>query len=131
MHTEHDLKHIDLLACATALRAERRMRQQLFGAELFAEPIWDILLDLFIAECRGVSLLPTTLGGRGALARETNQRCLTALEYNGYVQLRPASGARRRGSLRLTEAGRLAIQRHLSAVVAQQERLKQHAAIAA
>lgn len=31
----------------------RRLREEIFGAGLFADPAWDILLDLFTAEAKG------------------------------------------------------------------------------
>lgn len=42
----------ELERIASALMAERRDRYALFGQHLFADPAWDILLVLTIAECR-------------------------------------------------------------------------------
>ena len=51
---------------ARTLYAARRMRAKLFGdADLFAEPAWDILLDLYTAHCEG-KLLPVTSACIGA-----------------------------------------------------------------
>lgn len=36
--------------------AVRRRREKVFGEGLFSEPIWDILLDLFIARCEGIDV---------------------------------------------------------------------------
>lgn len=38
---------MELGAFARKLIAQRRRRDQILGAELFGEPIWDMLLDLF------------------------------------------------------------------------------------
>jgi hypothetical protein len=36
--------------------AVRRRREKVFGEGLFSEPVWDILLDLFIARCEGIDV---------------------------------------------------------------------------
>lgn len=41
------------LRIATWSLKARRLREELFGSGLFADPAWDILLDLFTAEARG------------------------------------------------------------------------------
>ncbi|MFD1612978.1 hypothetical protein ACFSCW_14325 [Sphingomonas tabacisoli] len=120
MHKQSEGKRTedDLLACAIVLRAERRMRQSLLGAELFADPAWDIMLDLFIAECRGVSLLETALCGVLPDAG-TGLRSLVALEANGHVTRSAADGPQ--GSVQLSEQGRQTVRRHLLAVIGYRE----------
>ena len=40
-----------LLETAKHLYQQRRLRARYFSGSLFAEPMWDMLLDLFIADC--------------------------------------------------------------------------------
>ena len=39
----------------------RRRREQLFGAEVFADPVWDILLDLYASHHEGKNVAVTSL----------------------------------------------------------------------
>ena len=39
-----------ILEAARQLYHSRRLRDRIFGSDLFADPAWDILLDLFIAQ---------------------------------------------------------------------------------
>ncbi|PTR12190.1 DNA-binding MarR family transcriptional regulator [Novosphingobium sp. GV055] len=91
------------LAMAREVYAARRRRERFLAADLFGEPTWDILLDLFIAAaearrvpttsaCIGANVPPTTalrwlriLEARGLVEREDDGRdgrrtfvCLTA-----------------------------------------------------
>lgn len=92
-----------VLRLARQLYAERRRRDRFFPGDLFGEPSWDILLDLFVAgreerrvpttsACIGANVPPTTalrwlriLEARGLVEREGDRRdgrrtfvCLTA-----------------------------------------------------
>lgn len=76
---------------ARRLLAERRERDHLFGSELFGEPVWDILLDLFVAHhehsrvsvsslCVAAAVPPTTahrwihdMTRRGILVRRRDE----------------------------------------------------------
>lgn len=62
----------------------RRMRDQAFGPELFGEPAWDLLLDLYVAasEPRPVSIVATSIA-----ASTDDVRWLDLLEEHGLVDL--------------------------------------------
>jgi len=52
-------------ALASAMRTARRriLRRQLVGTpELFGEPAWDMLIDLFIQQCQGIAVSTSALG---------------------------------------------------------------------
>jgi hypothetical protein len=51
----------DAVEEARRLYRMRRMRDAQFGAELFGEPAWDLLLDLYIT--RGQNELGSSIGG--------------------------------------------------------------------
>jgi len=53
----------------------RRLREEMFGSELFADPAWDIVLDLYTAEARGERVQVTSLA---------IPACRTALQFAGH-----------------------------------------------
>lgn len=100
------------LAMAREIYAGRRRRERFLAADLFGEPTWDILLDLFIAAaetrrvpttsaCIGANVPPTTalrwlriLEARGLVEREDDGRdgrrtfvCLTARGLAAMIDL--------------------------------------------
>ncbi|QIK79637.1 MarR family transcriptional regulator [Sphingomonas piscis] len=105
--TEQDIRQI--------LR-ERRMRAEHFPADLFADPAWDMLLDLFgarlgqrrvcvTAACAGASVPPTT-----AL------RWLVTLEQKGLVKRYPDPLDARRTFVELTEHATASMHSYFSSV---------------
>ena len=81
----------------------RRRRAAYFDAALFAEPAWDMLLDLFVAEIEGrrVQVLTACIGA--AAPQTTALRWLRALEGRGLVRREYDSKDGRRIYVRLTE----------------------------
>ena len=61
------------------------MRDQAFGQELFGEPAWDLLLDLYIAtsEPRPVSVIAASIA---ASVSADDLRWLALLEEHGLVE---------------------------------------------
>ncbi|MFX9608428.1 hypothetical protein ABTU70_19535, partial [Acinetobacter baumannii] len=39
----------------------RRLREEVFGADMFSDPAWDILLDLYAADAKGERVQITSL----------------------------------------------------------------------
>ena len=84
----------------------RRRRTDIFGnAELFGEPAWDILLDLYIAyvENKPVSVSSACIGS--AAPPTTGLRWLGILSENGFVLREHDPQDQRRVLVRLTERG--------------------------
>jgi hypothetical protein len=75
----------DLLAAARRAREARRLREQVFGGELLAEPCWDLLLDLFIAAQEGKRLSITAACLALPVPRGTAQRCIAHLADVGLI----------------------------------------------
>lgn len=103
---------VDFARLARTILKARRAREQLFGARLFADPGWDILLDLrahhgstktvaslFVTECA-----PTTTG----------LRHLRRLERKGLVERWPDPTDARRRLVRLSDRGLKLMDRCLS-----------------
>lgn len=90
---------------AQALYTGRRIRDSLFGAQLFGEPSWDILLDLFIAERRGKKLPVTTVCIGAQVPSTTALRYIGLLVECGFVQREFDPRDSRRIFLRLSPLG--------------------------
>ncbi|MFO6447244.1 MarR family winged helix-turn-helix transcriptional regulator [Erythrobacter sp. NE805] len=107
------------LAIARMVYALRRKRAALFGnPDLFGEPAWDILLDLFIAQAEGkcVSVSSACIGS--AAPPTTGLRWLGVLADEGLVVRESDPEDNRRVHVRLTTKGHSAMQRFLDTVEA-------------
>lgn len=85
---------------------DRRRRTKIFGSEdLFGEPAWDILLDLFIAakERRRVSVTSACIGS--AVPSTTALRWITILEKQGLLVREADPGDARRVYVKLSARG--------------------------
>ena len=71
-----------------AARAEwkaRRERERLFGARLFTDSSWDILLDLFMAREEGRDVTLSNICETVSLAEPAMLRCLAMLIEDGLI----------------------------------------------
>jgi hypothetical protein len=106
------------LALAHRAYALRRKRAAIFGnPDLFGEPAWDILLDLFIAHAEGkpVSVSSACIGS--AAPATTGLRWLGVLADEGLVVRENDPGDQRRVNVRLTSAGVAAMERFFEAML--------------
>jgi hypothetical protein len=81
----------DKKATARSIREtikSRRLRERYFAADLFADPAWDILLDLFAARAEGVSVSVSSLCIAAAVPPTTALRWITAMTSNGILSRR-------------------------------------------
>lgn len=77
------------------LRA-RRLRERLLRADLFADPAWDMLLDLFVAEADGREVCVSSLCIAAAVPATTALRWIDTLESRGLIARRPDPYDKRR-----------------------------------
>ncbi|HEY0147376.1 MAG TPA: MarR family winged helix-turn-helix transcriptional regulator [Allosphingosinicella sp.] len=83
-------------AAAQALLGARRHRGEMLGAQLFADPAWDMLLALFVAAEQGESFSVSRLCAAAAVPQTTALRWLEQLEQNKLViRAADATDARR------------------------------------
>jgi hypothetical protein len=104
------------LALARKTYALRRKRAAIFGnPDLFGEPAWDILLDLYIAQAEGkqVSVSSACIGS--AAPATTGLRWLSVLADHGLVMRENDPEDHRRVLVRLTSAGIAAMDRFFEA----------------
>lgn len=100
----------DVLAeLAQALYKMRATRKKHFPTDLFGEPGWDILLDLFIAKSHGKMVAVTSACIASQVPATTALRWIAVLEDDGWLLREHDKLDRRRTFLRLTEAGERAM----------------------
>ncbi len=63
----------------------RRLRERYFDAELFADPAWDILLDLFAARFEGVPVSVSSLCIAASVPATTALRWISAMTADGIL----------------------------------------------
>lgn len=108
--------HFTLARKAYALR---RKRAAIFGnPELFGEPAWDILLDLFIAHGEGKSVSVSSACIGSAAPATTGLRWLGVLAEEGLIVRENDPQDNRRVLVRLTAEGLAAMDRFFEAVEA-------------
>lgn len=84
------MSDVELVGKAKAIYAGRRARERVFADfQLFAEPAWDVLLDLFVAtlEDRAISVSHATTAA--AVPTTTALRWIDHLANRGLVERRP------------------------------------------
>jgi DNA-binding MarR family transcriptional regulator len=85
------LRRVPALADATAAeRVEailkaRRLRGRFFDSQLFADPAWDMLLELYAADLKGVRISVTQLCIGAAVPPTTALRWMRSLEQQGLL----------------------------------------------
>lgn len=97
----------DRLRLALSLYGLRRKRDAASGRKsLFGEPGWDILLDLFIAECRKIDIQVSSVCLDSGVPSTTILRWIARLEREGLIYRKADSADARRRYVCLTEDGR-------------------------
>ncbi len=83
----------------------RDLRNSYFPSHLFADPAWDILLDLAASRLRGRCLKLTAIGLGGNVPDTTARRVFAELDALGLVTRAPEPGHRRRVLASLSDDG--------------------------
>ena len=105
-----------LLETARTLYRERRLRARHFAGSLFAEPTWDMLLDLFIADCerRKITIKSVCIGAN--VPTTTAMRHLRWLHEQGLVERLSHPRDARSTHVRLTAVAITAMQNYLTEI---------------
>ena len=99
---------LDRPASAARLRRiqkARRRRESIFGAELFRDPAWDILLELYASELEHVRTSVTDVCNASGAPATTMLRWIRRLENEGWVVRAHDSMDKRRMFLELSRRG--------------------------
>jgi DNA-binding MarR family transcriptional regulator len=96
---------LTLLCALVAHLLRRQRRREFFGEDLFGEPAWDMLLDLYIAEKanKRVSVTATCIGAN--CSGTTGLRRLQQLEEHGLLMRESDPKNARRSFVRLSDKG--------------------------
>jgi hypothetical protein len=103
-----------LAAIAQAIYRARRRRDKFFGRDLFADPTWDMLLDLFVNQVRGVRVSVTSVTLAACVASTTGLRCIRILVERELVRRIRAPDDARLVLLELTPRGFQLMRQYLS-----------------
>jgi CheY-like chemotaxis protein/DNA-binding MarR family transcriptional regulator len=92
------------------LRTMRRARTQHFPSDLFSDPCWEMLLDLYDAQLAGADVTVTSLGAASGVPLTTALRRMDALQSHGLIVRTEDAGDKRRTIIRLTPPGLQAVE---------------------
>lgn len=112
-----DWAEVDSAAMARSIRnliRQRRARGRFFPSDLFADPAWDILLDLTAARLEGSSVPISSLCIAAGVPTTTALRWIATLVDLGLLLRRSDKADRRRVFVELTEQGWDAMSRYLA-----------------
>lgn len=87
---------------ASALIAERRQRDAIFGEQMFGEPGWDMLLDLYVAQWHMRPVSTTSLCIASCVPPTTALRWIKRLTDQGWIERYEDKADRRRIYVRLS-----------------------------
>ena len=100
------------------LRDLRRLRVQHLPPGLVPEASWEILLDLYSCESKGIKISVTSLAVATGAPMTSALRRIQELEASGFIDRLPDGVDRRRATLRLTPQGRAAVESFARAYLA-------------
>ncbi len=105
-----------LLQTARTLYKQRRLRARHFAGSLFAEPTWDMLLDLFVADCERRRMTVKSVCIGADVPSTTALRHLRWLHEQGLVERLHHPSDARSTHVRLTAGAIAAMEAYLTAV---------------
>jgi DNA-binding MarR family transcriptional regulator len=95
-------KLVAAFSLALRLIKVRRRREMIFGAKLFGEPVWDMLLDLFVENLRQKPVSVSSLCIASAVPLSTALRWIDSMEEAGLCKRFPDPDDGRRAFVGLT-----------------------------
>lgn len=108
LEAERDLvRGADRVVTAQEVRAviaARRLRNRFFDASLFADPAWDILLDLFAARLEGQQIAVSSLRIAACVPPTTALRWIGTMTETGILERSADREDRRRAHIGLSDA---------------------------
>ena len=95
---------------------QRQLRARFFDPALFADPAWDMLLDLFIATGDGKRVPVTSACIGAAVPTSTALRWITQMEEAGLVERQDDNTDRRRAFIVLSDSTMTSMARYFEAI---------------
>ena len=99
------------------------MRDQFFGAALFEDPGWDMLLDLYAADLERRRVSVSSLCIAAAVAPTTALRWIARMTDSGLFERQPDPHDRRRAYMALSPPARDAMRGYFGAVLRNELRI--------
>ena len=93
------------LALARRMYLTRRQRENFFSSDLFGEPAWDILIDLYIATKENTKISTTSACIGANVPPTTGLRWLQVLEGHGLIERECDINDQRRTFVKLSKSG--------------------------
>jgi DNA-binding MarR family transcriptional regulator len=87
------------------IKRQRMLRNRFFGKHLFADPAWDMILDLAVAHSEGRSLCVSSLGYGSGVPATTSLRWISQLVKDDLVERVQDNKDKRRTFVRLSANG--------------------------
>ena len=97
----------------------RRLREEMFGPDLFADPAWDILLDLYSAEAKGECVQISSLAIAARVPHSTAIRWAKTMTRVGLMERHMDPTDARRIHVRLSPAARALMEDYLARLTRQ------------
>lgn len=102
----------DLSQRVTAEIQARRSRERRFGATLFSDPVWDMLLALYQAHLQGRTMSATELCIASGTPASVALRWISVLDREGLLDEADEAFDRRRSRIKLAGKGIAAMSEH-------------------
>ena len=93
------------------LRAVRKVRDRHFPTELFSDPCWEMLLDLYDAQLDEAEVTVSSLGAASGVPLTTALRRMEVLQKHGFIERLVDPDDRRRTIVRLSATGLAAVEK--------------------
>jgi DNA-binding MarR family transcriptional regulator len=100
----HSLLEMALVGQINSVIDARRRRSDFFRSDLFADPAWDILLDLTRARLEGRQICVSSLCIAAAVPATTALRCINSLTNEGLITRNKDPADARRVFVNLTKS---------------------------
>ena len=114
----HAPRDRDLAVAAASLYRARQRRMQHFDSQLFSEPAWDMLLELFIKKMRGNPVSTIELCAAARVPAATGLRWIARLEEHGLLRRYQSSEDRRFAWVELTLRANRRMRKYVSGEMA-------------
>lgn len=108
-----NIADVSIQTVAGVIRA-RRLRGRYFPEDLFADPAWDILLDLFHSELRQTRVAVSNLCAAASVPATTALRWMNAMVERGLIVRREDPRDRRRVFIELSPEVSLAMRQYFA-----------------
>ncbi|MCW1381530.1 MarR family winged helix-turn-helix transcriptional regulator [Novosphingobium sp. KCTC 2891] len=120
---ELGVRSSDLALWAIEHFRARRRRDRYFSDELFKDPAWDLLLELYISHAQGRSVRITSACRAASNSTSTGLRWISILEVKGLIEREPDTTDGRASFIRLTQHGLDAMTQYLTDVANTQHKM--------